>query len=90
MTPHEIAGIVQGVAEARWTVELLRVFGRRAGEVRHTKAAEGEPGTMLRRLFVARVNADRDAAEAIDAEGRRIKAALYLLSTAKTVPYSRT
>jgi hypothetical protein len=54
-------------ADAAWSAELLRRFGKRAGDVRYTKQGEGEPGSTLRRLYVAWVNAERVRQEGVSA-----------------------
>ncbi|WP_298623872.1 hypothetical protein, partial [uncultured Zoogloea sp.] len=47
--------------DARWMTEIKRAFPReRAGDVRYTERAHGEPGTALRRAYDAYVAA-RDA-----------------------------
>jgi hypothetical protein len=46
-------------ADDAWSAELRRLFGSSAGNVRYTKRGEGEPGSELRRLYEAKVAADR-------------------------------
>lgn len=46
-------------ADDAWSEELRRVFGSKAGNVRYTKRGEGEPGSRLRRLYKAKVRADK-------------------------------
>lgn len=46
-------------ADQAWSDELRRTFGARAGNVRYTKRGEGEPGSRLRRLYKAKVRADK-------------------------------
>lgn len=57
-------------ADDAWSIELQRLFGKRAGDVRYTKQGEGAPGSELRRLHECRTFArmqwemacqDRDA-----------------------------
>ena len=39
-------------ADARWMTEIKRAFpSQRAGDVRYTALAHGEPGTALRRAY---------------------------------------
>jgi hypothetical protein len=38
-------------ADDAWQRELERVFGERAGDVRYTPRAKGEPGSTLRGLY---------------------------------------
>lgn len=38
-------------AERQWSAELRRLYGERAGDVRYTKEANGEPGTALAALI---------------------------------------
>ena len=39
-------------ADAAWTAELIRIFGkRRARDIRYTKRSDGEPGSNLRLLY---------------------------------------
>jgi hypothetical protein len=40
-----------------WQEALQAAFGKRAGDVRYTKAGQGEPGSELRRLYDARTAA---------------------------------
>ncbi len=37
-----------------WSAELHAIFGKRAGDVRFTKEAEGAPNTVLRNLYEMR------------------------------------
>ncbi len=37
-----------------WQAELVRCFGKQAGDVRYAKAGKGEPGTPLRAAYEAR------------------------------------
>lgn len=37
-------------ADAAWSAELKRQFGKNAGDVRYTARGKGEPGSELRRL----------------------------------------
>lgn len=46
-------------ADDAWSAEGRRVFGRRWGDVRYTPAGSGEPGSELRRLHDAFVDATR-------------------------------
>jgi hypothetical protein len=41
-----------------WSIELQRLFGKRAGDVRYTKQGKGEPGTALHAIWQAREAAD--------------------------------
>lgn len=45
-------------ADRAWSLELRYRFGDKAGDVRYTKRAEGEPGSELRRLYEAKIAAD--------------------------------
>ena len=38
-----------------WQAELVKAFGKRAGDVRYTKAGEGEEGSALRLAHDARM-----------------------------------
>lgn len=40
-----------------WTVELVKVFGKNAGDVRYLKAGQGFPGTPLNAAYLARTAA---------------------------------
>lgn len=40
-------------ADDAWQEELVKQFGRNAGDVRYTKAGNGAPGTKLRALYDA-------------------------------------
>jgi hypothetical protein len=51
------------LADEAWSAELRRVFGERAGDARYAKSGEGAPGSRLRRLYEAKINADRDMRE---------------------------
>ena len=46
-------------ADDAYSAELRRLFGKRAGDVRYTKAGEGEPGSDLNRLYLAWTEANR-------------------------------
>lgn len=37
-----------------WSLELRRVFGKQAGDIRYTPRGKGEPDSELRRLYAAR------------------------------------
>lgn len=41
-------------ADDAWSIELQRLFGKRAGDVRYTRQGEGELGSELRRLYECR------------------------------------
>lgn len=41
-------------ADNAWSRELVRLFGKRLGDVRYTKEGKGEPGSVLRSLYEAR------------------------------------
>ncbi len=47
-------------ADAAWSVELHRRFGRRAGDVRYSVKGSGAPGSELRRLHDAKLAADAE------------------------------
>lgn len=59
MTLHEAYYAACG-ADAAWHGELVRIYGKRAGDVRYTKAGRGKSGTLLRDLFTA-WSASRDS-----------------------------
>jgi len=40
-------------ADHAWSIELLRLFGKNAGDVRYTAKGCGEEGSELRRLYIA-------------------------------------
>lgn len=40
-------------ADALWSAELQRLFGRRAGDVRYMKQGQGKEGSELRRRYEA-------------------------------------
>jgi len=44
-------------AESAWFNELVRLYGRKACDVRYTEAAKGEKGTALRQLYLDYRNA---------------------------------
>jgi hypothetical protein len=48
-----------------WSMELKRLFGKRAGDVRYTAQGKGDPGTELRRLYDAREDARKAYGDAI-------------------------
>lgn len=37
-------------ADTAWQAELVRLFGKRAGDVRYTSEGRGDPGSVLRSL----------------------------------------
>ena len=37
-------------ADTAWSAQLVRCFGKQAGDVRYTTRGNGEPGSELRRL----------------------------------------
>ena len=37
-----------------WSAELVKAFGRNAGDMRYVKAGQGDPGTPLRAAYEAR------------------------------------
>jgi hypothetical protein len=39
-------------ADAAWQAELVRLFGKKAGDVRYQPAGEGPDGSELRRLYL--------------------------------------
>lgn len=41
-----------GSADARWSRELKRLFGKDAGDVRYSKRGEGSPGTELNAAYL--------------------------------------
>jgi hypothetical protein len=45
-------------ADHAWGVELRRIFGKNAGDVRYTIQGEGTPGSTLRALYDARCVAE--------------------------------
>jgi len=45
-------------ADDAWGAELRRVFGKNAGEARYQLRGEGVPGSLLRRLYDAKLAAD--------------------------------
>jgi hypothetical protein len=45
-------------ADEALSAELTRMYGKRAGDVRYTKAGKGEPGSALRGLSDAKLAAD--------------------------------
>lgn len=53
-TPLHIAAIK---ADNAWTQELVRLFGKRAGDMRYANAGKGDVGSELRRLHDARMTA---------------------------------
>lgn len=52
MTVHE-AYYAACAADAAWHGELVRIYGKRAGDVRYTKAGRGKSGTVLRERYDA-------------------------------------
>jgi hypothetical protein len=50
-SPEHIAA--QATDDA-WSMELQRLFGKRAGDVRYTPQGKGGPGTALRAAYEAR------------------------------------
>ncbi len=46
-------------ADEAYGAELRRLFGKRAGDVRYTAKGNGEPGSRLRALYHAKLEADR-------------------------------
>ena len=40
-------------ADKAWSAELVRLFGRDAGDVRYTAEGKGQPGSVLRQLHDA-------------------------------------
>lgn len=57
-TRAELMAIAYAADDA-YTDELVRLFGKRAGEVRYTSEGKGKPGSTLRRLSDAKLAADR-------------------------------
>lgn len=53
------------VTDDAWSVELRRLFGKRAGDVRYTVRGRGELGSELRRLYEAREAVRKAYGEAI-------------------------
>jgi hypothetical protein len=51
-------------ADYAWSVELRRLFGRSAGDVRYAPRGAGIAGSELRRLCDAKLEADRVLADA--------------------------
>ncbi|MBS4051278.1 MAG: hypothetical protein KGZ69_08745 [Methylomonas sp.] len=39
-------------ADAAWQAELVRLFGKKAGDVRYQPAGKGQEGSELRRLYL--------------------------------------
>ncbi|MCJ2131588.1 hypothetical protein [Methylobacterium sp. E-045] len=58
-------------ADAAWQAGLVAEFGRSASEARYSDVGQGEPGTELRRLYVARYAAYVAWCEANDIEAMR-------------------
>jgi hypothetical protein len=50
-------------ADDAWQAELVRLFGKQAGDKRYTNEGKGEPGSELRRLH----DAFRDCGHAVGA-----------------------
>ena len=46
-------------ADAEWSLELVREFGREAGQARWEPRGRGRPGEKLHTLWLARDNARR-------------------------------
>ena len=46
-------------ADKAWSEELHRIFRNRAGDVRYTGKGKGNPGSKLRELHDAKIEADR-------------------------------
>jgi hypothetical protein len=60
-------------ADHAWSEALQAEFGKHAGDVRYTKAGQGDPGSELRRLYEARMAAQKawhDESEIIEYETR--------------------
>lgn len=51
--PQYVAYKAALAADNRWSLELRRLFGKRAGDVRYTKQGQGEPGTELNDAYLA-------------------------------------
>jgi len=47
------------ITDDAWSLELRRMFGKKAGDVRYTDAGHGQPGSRLRQLYDARKSAQR-------------------------------